>query len=359
VKVDPKPEPKVDPKPEVKADPKPEVKVDPKPEPKVDPKPEVKVDPKPEPKVDPKPEAKAEPKADAKPAEGKVEVKAIPEPKAEPKADAKSPPKEEAKAEPKPEAKVDPKPAAKTEVAMGPAIDAAAVKAPQFSTIASAEDLAAQLEILVTALGKAVVDEEEYKSQIDDRFVRDANTVTLVTIALGLHDKDNPVKPNAPAIVAAARNLAGMKDFASTKKAVEELKTAVDGKGNGKAELKWGKVATLKGLMKDEVPAVNKKIGDGVKRLKKRADETAAAAATMALIAENSKLYVADTKKPEEGKKWVEFSAQMQAASRELNEKARAKDEEGAKAAQEKLNQSCHDCHAVFNPEQLKEKEKP
>ena len=71
----------------------------------------------------------------------------------------------------------------------------------------------------------------------------------------------------------------------------------------------------------------------------------------MALIAENAKLYVADTKKPSEGEKWTEFAGQMRSAAVDLAAKAHAGDEAGAKAAMEKLNESCHDCHSVFNPE--------
>ena len=71
----------------------------------------------------------------------------------------------------------------------------------------------------------------------------------------------------------------------------------------------------------------------------------------MALIAENAKLYIADTKKPTEGKQWTEFAAQMRAAAVDLAAKAHAGDEAGAKAAMDKLDQSCHACHDVFNPE--------
>ena len=103
--------------------------------------------------------------------------------------------------------------------------------------------------------------------------------------------------------------------------------------------------------MKDEVPHINNKLKNSLRRFKKRAGEVAANAATMALIAENATLYVADTKKPTEGKKWTEFAAQMRAAAVDLAAKAHAGDEAGAKAAMDKLNKSCHDCHAVFNPE--------
>ncbi len=223
--------------------------------------------------------------------------------------------------------------------------------APKISTFASADDLTAEVKILVADLEKAVVDEEEYKSQVEGRFIRDGNTITLIAIALGLHDQDSPIKPYAKAIAAAARKLAQTKDFATTKQAIEDLKTAIDGQGTGTGELKWGKVSKLPGLMKDEVPNINNKLKNSLRRFKKRSSEVAANAATMALIAENANLYVADTKKPGEGQKWTEFDGQMRAAAVDLAAKAHAVDEAGAKTAMDNLEKSCHDCHAVFNPE--------
>jgi cytochrome c556 len=41
----------------------------------------------------------------------------------------------------------------------------------------------------------------------------------------------------------------------------------------------------------------------------------------------------------------------MRAAAVDLAAKAHAGDEAGAKDAMEQLDKSCHDCHAVFNPE--------
>ena len=105
--------------------------------------------------------------------------------------------------------------------------------APKFSTFASADDLAAEVKILTADLEKAVVNEDEYESQVEGRFIRDGNTITLIAIALGLHDQDSPAKPHAKAIAAAARKLAETKDFATTKQAVEDLKAAVDGQGAG------------------------------------------------------------------------------------------------------------------------------
>jgi cytochrome c556 len=232
------------------------------------------------------------------------------------------------------------------------AADEAAV--PKFSTIASAEDLSSELNFFIADLDKAVVDEDEYKAQIEDRFLRDANTIALVATALALHDQDNAVKPHAQAIIAAAHKLGEAKDFAATKAAVADLKASLQGGAAGpekEGAVKWSKIAALKNLMKDEVPNVNVKLKNSIRRLDKRAKEAAGHAATMALIAENAKLYVADTKKPNETAKWAAFSEQFRAAAADVAVKAHAGDKNGASAAMEKLNQSCHDCHAVFNPE--------
>jgi cytochrome c556 len=220
---------------------------------------------------------------------------------------------------------------------------------PKFSTFASADDLAAEVKLLVVDLEKAIVNEEEYKSQVEGRFIRDGNTITLLAIALGLHDQDSPLKPHANAVAAAARKLTETKDFATTKQAIADLEAAIGGQGG--SELKWGKVAPLGSLMKDEVPNVNTKMKTGLRHFKTRAGEAAANAATVALIAENAMLYVADTKKPAEGVKWTEFAAQMRSAASEVAAKAHAGDEAGANVALDKLNESCTACHKVFNPE--------
>jgi hypothetical protein len=356
-----------EPSPEPSATPKDQAPPEPKPEPKSEPKPEVKPEPKPEPKAEAKPEPKPEAKPEPKPVEGKVEVKAEPDPT--PKSDAKpaakdeSKPtaKEEPKADAKPASKAEPKPEAKPDTAKQAtptSTSGASDATPKFSTFASADDLSAEVKFLVDDLEKAVADEDEYKSQVEGRFIRDGNTLTLIAIALGLHDQECSLKPQAKAVAAAARKLAATKDYQSTKQAVQGLKAAAEGKGSGDETLKWGKVSPLIGLMKDEVPSINNKLKTSLRRFKQKSAATAAHAATMALIAENAMLYVADTKKPDEGKKWTEFAAQMRSTAMELAAKAHAKDETGAKAAMDKLDQSCHDCHAVFNPEKAGASEK-
>ena len=123
--------------------------------------------------------------------------------------------------------------------------------------------------------------------------------------------------------------------------------------------LHWGKIAPFKSLMKDEVANISAKLKTGVehivkkpgKDIKKRTKDAAANAAVLALIAENAKLYLADTKKPGAGPQWNAFADQFRAAAVGVAAKVHAGDKAGIETGMEKLNQSCHDCHAVFNPE--------
>ena len=222
---------------------------------------------------------------------------------------------------------------------------------PKFSGFAPAADLGRQLKLSIADLEKAVATEEEFKGQVEGRFANDANTIALLALALGLHDAENPYQSKAVAVSEAAKKLRAAKDYAGTKKAIEGLKAAAEGDGQGAGQLKWGKVSELGDLMKSQVPAVNNKLKTNLRHFKKRAEDLAACAATMALIAENAKLYVGDTALPTEGKKWDEFAAGMRSAAVDLAAKAHAGDEAGAKSAMDKLDESCHACHKVFNPE--------
>ena len=116
------------------------------------------------------------------------------------------------------------------------------------------------------------------------------------------------------AIIAAAHKLGEAKDFAATKAAVADLKASLQGSAAGPGKdgnVKWGKIAALKNLMKDEVPERQHQAQDSIRHLDKRAKEAAAHAAMMASSRKMRKLYVADTKKPNETAKWSAFAEQF------------------------------------------------
>ena len=72
-------------------------------------------------------------------------------------------------------------------------------EAPPVSKFAPAEDLVAQVDYYVKRLGKSVVTEEDYKD-FAERIAKDSNTLIVIALSLGLHDKDNSYKKAAPGI---------------------------------------------------------------------------------------------------------------------------------------------------------------
>ena len=143
------------------------------------------------------------------------EESATPEDKSQPKesttTEDKSPPKESTT----PEDKSPP------EVAESPPIPGAPEPPapPEVSTFAPAEDLVGQVEYYVERLSDAVESEEAYSDSVE-KVAKDANTLIVIALALGLHDEDNKHKGVAPLLVKQARELAATKDHASAKAAV-------------------------------------------------------------------------------------------------------------------------------------------
>jgi hypothetical protein len=327
-------EPEAKPEPKKTAEPAPPAT---QPEPKPATQPEAKPETKPEPPAAPM----AEPKPEAKPqAAAKAEAKPEPKPEAKPQAAPK----------PEPAAKAEPKPA--TQVAMNsaaaPAGGAAGMPpAPKVSTFAPAADLARQLTKFLKELEKTTATEADYKED-EEKVGRDANTVILIALALGLHDEDNKYQASAGALITAAQQVTAAKDYAACKQAVAALKAAA--KNKEKADLKWVKVASLPLVMK-EVPLINTKLKRAVDKKRKDAPDYAA---VLAVIAQGSMANVSETKKPGEAAKWFDFCTKMRTEAAAVNTSLHAGDGKATSVAMESLQKNCEDCHAVFHPKEDK-----
>jgi hypothetical protein len=228
---------------------------------------------------------------------------------------------------------------------------AVSAEPPKVSTYAPAEDLSNQVKEYIKDLDKVVASEEDYKDG-QEKIAKDANTLTVIVLALGLHDQPNEYKGSAGSLIKAAQEVAAAKDFASAKKAVDALKTAAKTKDNGGTELKWEKVASLPELMK-QVPLINTKLKMKLKgkNFKKKAKDTAGYTAVLAAIAQGTAADTSATKNEEQVKQWQKFSAAARDLAGEVNAAIHKGDEPAATKAMEKLNVSCEDCHAVFKPD--------
>jgi hypothetical protein len=322
------------------------------------------------------PETKPETKPEEKPAKveekpAKTEEPPKPETKPETKpqekpAKTEEAPKTEAKPETKPEekpAKVEEKPA-KTEEAPKPeakpetktddsakGVSGEVPAAPKLSTLAPAADLEAQTKKYVADLGKATASEEAYKDLPEGKISRDASTVAVLALALGLHDQPSAYKDYAGAMIPAAQKLAAAADYESAKKAAADLKAAAEGEGKADGELKWVKLASMKALM-EQVPLISTSLKRAVAKKAKQKDAQGLSA-VLAVIAQGSMANVADTKKPEAAKQWFEFCAQMRDAAAAVNAGIHAKEIQSEEEPRmDKLQKTCEDCHAVFHPKE-------
>ncbi len=100
---------------------------------------------------------------------------------------------------------------------------AAPPEAPPVSKIAKADDLLGQVDYYLERLEDAVESEKEY-GESAEKVVKDANTMILIALALGLHDEDNKFKAAAPAMLKTSQELAAVKDYEAAKKAWPHLR---------------------------------------------------------------------------------------------------------------------------------------
>jgi hypothetical protein len=242
-----------------------------------------------------------------------------------------------------------------------------AADAPKVSTFAPAEDLANQVGQYIKAMKSVVADEQEYKDS-EGKVVRDASTLAVIALAIGLHDQDSKYKSNAAALLKAAQDVAATKDFESAKKAVDALEAVATKEGTGGGDLKWEKVAPLPELMK-QVPMVHNKLklnvkaeslkkiakalaeGNGKAAAEKKLKDWAGYSAVIAAIAQGTIADTSATKNADQVKLWQQFSRAMRDDAGAVNAAIHKVDPTAATNAMKKLNQSCEDCHKVFKPE--------
>jgi len=209
------------------------------------------------------------------------------------------------------------------------------------------------VDYFVERLTEAVETEEEY-NDAQDQITKDANTLILLALALGLHDQDNRLKAGARTLLKAAQDAATAADFAAAKAAVEAVVAATKSDAGSDAELKWEKAASLPALMK-QVPTVNTKLKRYIKgtRFESKAQDTAGYSATIAVIGQGSIPNVDETEKPDEAEKWQQFCLEMRDAAGALNAAIHAQDRAAADVAMDALQKSCDTCHAVFHEEEV------
>jgi hypothetical protein len=221
---------------------------------------------------------------------------------------------------------------------------------PKVSAFAPAADLARQAEWYVGELEKSTADQAAYKDA-GDKIAKDANTLAVIALALGLNDQESKFQGHAGAVMKAAQELAATKDLPSAKIGVAALKDAVEGKAKADVTLKWEKVASLPELMK-QVPIINTKLKRNLKggKFKSKAKDTEGYTAVLAAIAQGAMADTSQTKNPEQVKQWYDWSAKARNYAGAVNAAIHVGNESAAAEAMKKMAKNCDDCHAVFHP---------
>lgn len=226
-----------------------------------------------------------------------------------------------------------------------------------------ASDLASQIPVYIERLEKTVDDLDGSPRFVDDADVlfRDANTLAMIALALGLSEENNQYKKSAPAIVQAALQLEKVKNVDQANEAVAALKKTLTPEGAAGMKttpLRWdAKIGSLGPMMK-AVPNINTLVKRNLRTepmLKRGVKRVSSGAAVLAVIGQGSLPIAAETIKPTAVRQWKEQCEIFRDASLGLNKAAR--DYEAGKAtfadvqnAYETLSDTCDMCHKIFYP---------
>lgn len=225
--------------------------------------------------------------------------------------------------------------------------DAPEVRKP--SSYAPAKDLRGQLDSFVQKIAEDLATEADYGDDQKSRVTKDAHTLAVLALVLGMHDEENALKPSASAVVTAAGKLAAAAgDFKQATAALAEVKQAIAG-AQGVEKLEWKPVADLSQLMK-QVPIVNNNLRRTVtgKRFKQSLDASAGQAATLAALAQASSFDTSYCDSKDAEAKWARLCGEMRDDAAAVQAAIRKGDQAAATAGLEKLAKTCDSCHHTF-----------
>lgn len=225
----------------------------------------------------------------------------------------------------------------------------AAAEQPAVSSYAPLTDLVAQLKYYIDRMSADLSDEDGFGEDQVGRLEKNASTVAVLALMLGMHDQENPPKKSASHVIELSLQLAEQAgDFEEAKETLALLKAAIE-EGDEGEELEWEPVGDLMLLMQ-QVPVVNNTLRRGVtsRRFMRSIDQTAGHAVTLAAIGQVSMLNLDYCGDEEEEKEWQQLCVDMRDAAAEVYRAVRKKDQKAAKVSMEKIVTSCDDCHEKF-----------
>jgi hypothetical protein len=219
-----------------------------------------------------------------------------------------------------------------------------------------AADLDEQVEFYIKEFDKSLEDLAASKDFTADANIlaRDANTLILIALAIGMSEETGKYKAAAPEIIKAAQAVADAKDLAAAKTAEAAVKAALEKKSTDKLE--WKKVAKMEPVMKLAVPRINTGMTRYLRTealLKRGIPNITGATASLAVIAQGVKPNFDETIKPDNEEEWVKLSKDFRDLALKANAAIHGFEKgdvtfDAFKDALAAMKESCEHCHAVF-----------
>ncbi|MCL2120506.1 MAG: hypothetical protein FWH27_18995, partial [Planctomycetaceae bacterium] len=217
-------------------------------------------------------------------------------------------------------------------------------------------DLEEQVDSYIKELDKSLEDLAASRDFASDANVlaRDANTLIIIALALGMSEENGKYKAAAPEIIKAAQTVAAAKDLAAAKAGLAAVKAALEKKSTDKLE--WKKMAKMEPVMKLAVPRINTGMTRYIRTeatLKRGIPNVAGATAALAVIAQGLKPNFDETIKPDNEDDWVRLSRDFRDLALKANAAIHGFEKgdvsfDDFKAVLTTMKESCEHCHAVF-----------
>ena len=215
-------------------------------------------------------------------------------------------------------------------------------------------DLEPQVDAYVKELDKVLEDATDDFAGNVDALKRDANTLILITLSLGMMPEDNKYKESAAGIIAAAQGMNDVKKLDDAKKVVEAIKASLAVKSD--AKLEWSKVAAMEPVMKLAVSKINTKTNTFARSdryLKRGVENVAFGTAALSVFFQGLLPNYDETEKPEAKDQWVKFSTEFHNRALVANQAVHDFDSgkvdfDTFKKAYTEMKEECDVCHEVF-----------
>lgn len=238
-------------------------------------------------------------------------------------------------------------------------------ESPNVSDYASPAALMSGVEYYIDRIEKkSLTSKEKYSEATQTRVAKDGATLVIQLLALGLHDQDSAVKASAPKLVELAEELVSASaDYDKAKAAFDALKNGIANGAEGGKPLAWEKRCDL-GLLMKQVTTIQSKLKRNTKKessLAKRKEDAAGQAALLAVIGQATLVDIEAAKESTENvledeskldeklAEWYKYSEMMRDSSGAIEAAIAAGDFATITKQKDILQQSCDDCHEVFD----------